>query len=38
VVFDGDRTPQNIALMIIDMQANFCSEGGYADASATISH
>src|SRR5258708_19857472 len=30
--FDGDLTPQNTALMIIDMQTDFCGKGGYVDA------
>jgi hypothetical protein len=29
--FDGDLTPQNTALMIIDMQTDFCGKGGYVD-------
>ncbi len=27
--YDGNLTPQNTALIIIDMQADFCGEGGY---------
>lgn len=30
--FDGSLTPQNTALVIIDMQADFCGMGGYVDA------
>lgn len=29
--FNGDLTPQNTALMIIDMQTDFCGIGGYVD-------
>ncbi|RYM05745.1 cysteine hydrolase [Sporolactobacillus sp. THM7-7] len=29
--FDGDLTPRNTALMIIDMQTDFCGIGGYVD-------
>jgi nicotinamidase-related amidase len=29
--FDGDVTPQNTTLIIIDMQTDFCGEGGYVD-------
>jgi len=27
--FDGNLTPQNTALIVIDMQTDFCGEGGY---------
>ena len=30
--FDGDLTPKNTALIIIDMQTDFCGKGGYVDA------
>jgi biuret amidohydrolase len=30
--FDGDLTPQNTALIIIDMQTDFCGKGGYVDS------
>ena len=30
--FDADLTPANTALMIIDMQTDFCGRGGYVDA------
>jgi biuret amidohydrolase len=29
--FDGDLTPQNTALIVIDMQIDFCGIGGYVD-------
>ena len=30
--FDGDLTPRNTALIIIDMQTDFCGKGGYVDS------
>jgi biuret amidohydrolase len=29
--FDGDLTPENTALMVIDMQIDFCGIGGYVE-------
>jgi biuret amidohydrolase len=29
--YDGNLTPQNTALIAIDMQVDFCGEGGYVD-------
>jgi biuret amidohydrolase len=30
--YNGDLTPQNTTLIIIDMQTDFCGRGGYVDA------
>lgn len=30
--FDGGVSPEHLALLVIDMQVDFCGEGGYVDA------
>ena len=30
--FDGDLRPQNTAIVVIDMQTDFCAPGGYVDS------
>ncbi|MDC3347632.1 cysteine hydrolase family protein, partial [bacterium] len=30
--YNGDLRPDNTALIVIDMQTDFCGEGGYVDA------
>ena len=29
--YNGDLRPDNTALIVIDMQTDFCGEGGYVD-------
>ena len=34
--YNGDLRPQNTAFVIIDMQMDFCTKGGYVDSMVTI--
>lgn len=34
--FNGDLTPQNTAIIVIDMQVDFCAKGGYVDTSKLV--
>ena len=31
--YNGDLTPSNTAIIVIDMQVDFCAKGGYVDTS-----
>ncbi len=35
--YNGDLRPENTALIVIDMQVDFCAEGGYVRTWDTIS-
>jgi hypothetical protein len=35
--YNGDLRPENTAIIVIDMQTDFCGEGGYVDKMGTTS-
>jgi nicotinamidase-related amidase len=36
--YNGDLRPQNTAVLVIDMQTDFCGIGGYVDISKHVGH
>ena len=36
--YNGDLTPSNTAIIVIDMQVDFCAKGGYVDSSKFFVH